>query len=133
MCLVGAFHFCVHLMLLDSESNAPFGGGRSLGGLFCSPFCVFCAVPFAYFIGGISDHHDACTIWCVTIIPCLAAEAARILGVTPATVRLMESRGELPATRTASGVRIFDRAAVERLAAERTADRDSTSRNRHIA
>ena len=52
--------------------------------------------------------------------PCLAAEAARILGVTPATVRLMESRGELPATRTESGVRIFDRADVERLAAERS-------------
>jgi excisionase family DNA binding protein len=67
------------------------------------------------------------------IVPCLAAEAARILGVTPPTVRLMESRGELSATRTASGVRIFDRADVERLAAERTAKRESTHRTRHIA
>jgi excisionase family DNA binding protein len=66
-------------------------------------------------------------------VPCLAAEAARILSVTPATVRLMESRGELRATRTASGVRIFDRADVERLAAKRTAERASTERNRHIA
>lgn len=65
-------------------------------------------------------------------VPCLAAEAARILGVTPATVRLMESRGALQATRTATGVRIFDRADVERLAAERS-ERDSTARNRHIA
>lgn len=67
------------------------------------------------------------------IAPCLAAEAARILGVTPATVRLMESRGELPATRTASGVRIFERADVERLAAQRTAEHGSTDRNTYIA
>lgn len=72
-------------------------------------------------------------MWRMKSVPCLAAEAARILGVTTSTVRLMESRGELPATRTGDGVRIFDRADVERLAAERAAERDSTGRNRRIA
>jgi DNA-binding transcriptional MerR regulator len=66
-------------------------------------------------------------------LPCLAAEAARILGVTPATVRLMESRGDLPAKRTESGVRIFDRADVLRLAAERDAARDAAGKVRRIA
>ncbi len=54
---------------------------------------------------------------------CLAAEAAKILDVTPATVRLREARGELPAERTESGVRIFKRVDVERLAAQREAAR----------
>jgi hypothetical protein len=71
--------------------------------------------PSVRYRGGICVHPDACTIWCVKKLPCLAADAARILGVTHATVRLMESRGELRATRTESGVRIFDRADVERL------------------
>lgn len=56
----------------------------------------------------------------------LTADAARILNVTPATVRTMETRGELPAERTERGVRLFDRATVERLARER-ADRRSPS------
>jgi len=75
--------------------------------------------------------HASCG--CMTTVPCLAAEAARILGVTPATVRLMESRGELQATRTPSGVRIFDRADVEQLAAERAAEADSTGRDHRTA
>ena len=54
---------------------------------------------------------------------CLAAEAAKILDVTPATVRLMEARGELPAERIERGVRIFKRVDVERLAAQREAAR----------
>ena len=49
----------------------------------------------------------------------LTSEAARILSVTSDTVRVMERRGELPATRTDTGVRIFDRAAVEALAERR--------------
>jgi predicted site-specific integrase-resolvase len=47
------------------------------------------------------------------------ADAARILGVVPATVRQMERDGRLPAQKTASGVRIFRRVDVERLASER--------------
>lgn len=46
---------------------------------------------------------------------------ARELGVAEATVRLMERRGELSATRTSSGIRLFDRAVVERVAYERGA------------
>ena len=49
------------------------------------------------------------------------ADAARILGVVPATVRHMAIRGTLPALRTASGMRLFHRHDVERLAAERAA------------
>jgi DNA-binding transcriptional MerR regulator len=49
-----------------------------------------------------------------------AADAAKILGKTPATVRLMNKRGVLPtAAVSASGVRFFDRATVEALAAAR--------------
>jgi DNA-binding transcriptional MerR regulator len=49
----------------------------------------------------------------------LSADVAKLLDVTPATVRLMERRGTLPAERTTSGVRLFDRADVERLAKDR--------------
>lgn len=41
------------------------------------------------------------------------AEAARYLNVVPNTVRGYESRGLLPADRTATGVRIFCRHEVE--------------------
>lgn len=47
------------------------------------------------------------------------ADAARILNVTPATVRALEQKGTLRAERTASGTRLFDRSEVERLARER--------------
>ena len=56
------------------------------------------------------------------------ADASRILGVTPAAVRLMHKRGELPATTTAGGMRLFRRADVERLAAKRAARRESGGR-----
>jgi len=52
-------------------------------------------------------------------IPLITSEVARELGCTPATVRLMERRGELPAIRTASGVRLFRRVDVERVRAAR--------------
>ena len=55
--------------------------------------------------------------------PVLTAEAAKILNVTPASVRAMDRRGELIAVRTLSGVRLFDRDQVERLARERSARR----------
>lgn len=49
-----------------------------------------------------------------------ASDAARILDVTPATVRLMVKRGDLKAaTTTESGMRLFRRVDVERLAAKR--------------
>jgi len=50
-------------------------------------------------------------------------DAAKILNVTPNTVRDLERRGRLPAERTASGTRLFKQADVERLAAERAAQR----------
>jgi excisionase family DNA binding protein len=48
-----------------------------------------------------------------------SADAARILGVVPATVRQLEKGGKLPAQRTPGGVRLFRRSDVERLARER--------------
>jgi DNA-binding transcriptional MerR regulator len=58
----------------------------------------------------------------------LSAEAARILGCTPTTVRALERRGVLRAVRTPSGVRLFLRGHIEALAAERAAQRDARTR-----
>ncbi len=51
------------------------------------------------------------------------AEAARYLNVVPNTVRGYESRGLLPANRTATGVRIFCRHEVEAFANRRDGKR----------
>jgi excisionase family DNA binding protein len=51
--------------------------------------------------------------------PLMTSEAARILHVSADTVRLFERSGLLPATKTNSGLRLFDRKDVERLAVER--------------
>lgn len=53
------------------------------------------------------------------------ADAARLLGVVPATVRQMERNGRLPALRTESGIRLFRRQDVERLVEERARTRAS--------
>jgi len=45
----------------------------------------------------------------------LTSEAARLLGVSAQSVRQWERTGRLPAMRTAGGVRLFSRAAVEEL------------------
>jgi excisionase family DNA binding protein len=50
------------------------------------------------------------------------ADASRVLGVTPAAIRLMVQRGELPvAAMTEGGIHLFERSAVETLARERAA------------
>lgn len=59
------------------------------------------------------DHHYKLT----------TSAAARAIGVAEATVRLMEQRGQLPATRTTSGVRLFARDDVDRVVRERAARR----------
>ena len=49
-----------------------------------------------------------------------AGDAAKVLGVTPATVRLMNRRGTLrTAASSASGIRFFAREDVDALRAER--------------
>jgi excisionase family DNA binding protein len=53
--------------------------------------------------------------------PISTTEAAHILLVSAETVRQWADTGRLPATRTGSGMRLFDRADVERLARERRA------------
>lgn len=56
------------------------------------------------------------------------ADAARILGVVPATVRLMAISGRLPPSAvTESGMRLFSRGDVERLAREREDARQRTA------
>lgn len=55
------------------------------------------------------------------ISPILTTEAARILHVSAETIRHWERVGKLPATKTAGGVRLFERRDVERLARERRA------------
>jgi DNA-binding transcriptional MerR regulator len=50
-----------------------------------------------------------------------SADAARILGVTPATVRLMQKRGTLVAAEiTTGGIRLYRRSEVDRVDAQRT-------------
>jgi DNA-binding transcriptional MerR regulator len=49
----------------------------------------------------------------------LSSEAARICGVSLATVHHWERTGRLSALKTARGVRLFDRAEVVRFAQER--------------
>jgi len=51
------------------------------------------------------------------------AEAAKLLDVTPAAVRAMETRGEIKALRTLTGVRLFKRSKVEAVARERARKR----------
>ncbi|MGB3306367.1 MAG: helix-turn-helix domain-containing protein [Thermomicrobiales bacterium] len=48
-----------------------------------------------------------------------AADAARLLGVVPATVRQMHRDGRLPAIRTEGGIRLFAREDVLQFLAER--------------
>jgi excisionase family DNA binding protein len=55
------------------------------------------------------------------------ADAAKLLGVTPAAVVLLEKRGKLPAFRTAGGMRLFRRADVERAAQERQPARQAAA------
>ena len=53
-----------------------------------------------------------------------SADAASLLGVTPAAVRLMVQRQELPvAAETLGGIRLFERGDVEALARKRAEDR----------
>jgi len=47
------------------------------------------------------------------------SEAARLLGLSPDSVRAMSDGGRLPTLRTVSGRRLFRRADVEHLVAER--------------
>jgi Helix-turn-helix domain len=56
-----------------------------------------------------------------------SADASRILGLTPATVRQLARRGTLPvASVTPRGVRLFTREAIEKLAREREDQRQAT-------
>jgi len=49
------------------------------------------------------------------------ADAAKLLGVVPDTVRLWNRSGRLPAMKTQGGIRLFRRDDVKRVAAERAA------------
>ena len=59
------------------------------------------------------------------------ADAARVLGVTPATIRLMARRGDLPvAAMTEGGIHLFRRTAVEALARRRAKRQQARERHR---
>lgn len=61
-----------------------------------------------------------------------AADAARILGVVPATVRVMALTGRLrPVAVTEGGIRLFQRADVEQLRARREAQRAETTKGEY--
>jgi DNA-binding transcriptional MerR regulator len=47
------------------------------------------------------------------------ADAARIIGVTPAMVRVYANAGQLPFQRTPGGMRLFSRLDVEKFSRER--------------
>ena len=49
----------------------------------------------------------------------IPSDVAKLVGVTPATVRTWANTGRLPVVRTVSGMRLFDRRDVERLASRR--------------
>jgi excisionase family DNA binding protein len=52
----------------------------------------------------------------------LLSDTARVLGVAESTVRRLEQRGELVATRSPGGTRIFSGDDVRKLAAQRKQD-----------
>jgi excisionase family DNA binding protein len=56
-----------------------------------------------------------------TLDPVLTSEAARILEVSPETIRNWERAGILLASKTGSGVRVFDRGDVDALKQQRAA------------
>jgi DNA-binding transcriptional MerR regulator len=58
----------------------------------------------------------------------MASEAARLLGMSPENVRLLERKGRLRAKKTPSGIRLFMRRDVERLARERQAKQQARAR-----
>jgi excisionase family DNA binding protein len=51
----------------------------------------------------------------------LTSSVAKILGVTPDTVRVWERLGRLPAIKTSNGTRLFDRRTVDQFARKRQA------------
>jgi excisionase family DNA binding protein len=51
----------------------------------------------------------------------LVSEAARLIGCSAGYVRFLTDTGRLPAERGLMGIRLLDRAAVERFAAQREA------------
>jgi excisionase family DNA binding protein len=55
------------------------------------------------------------------------SDAARVLGLSPDSVRVLSDTGRLPAMRTISGRRLFRRGDVDRLAAERAQQSASAS------
>lgn len=65
-------------------------------------------------------YHTRCMVLEISDVLTVTG-AARILGVTPETVRAYDRRGILPALRTDTGIRLFLRSEVERVAAERAA------------
>jgi excisionase family DNA binding protein len=60
--------------------------------------------------------------------PLTTGIAARVLKCSETHIRDLERRGILPAVKTSNGIRLFNRADIERLAAERAQRLDRRSR-----
>jgi excisionase family DNA binding protein len=56
------------------------------------------------------------------------SKAAIALAVSEATVKAMEKRGELPAVRTSSGVRLFRKSDIEQAVVDRAARIEARSK-----
>jgi excisionase family DNA binding protein len=64
-------------------------------------------------------------ILCTMLIT--VSSAAKILDTSEGTVRRLERKGELLATRTDTGLRLFERATVQKLAHDRATRRAASS------
>jgi hypothetical protein len=63
------------------------------------------------------------------MVPCLTAEAARLLKIGEATARKWADTGRLTVQRTESGVRLFDRQQLEKLAAVRSGKTEEAAKS----
>jgi DNA-binding transcriptional MerR regulator len=71
---------------------------------------------------------NAITDGCAPLL--LTNDAARVLGLSPQTVRVLERNGQLRALRTVNGVRLFDRRDVENLARARDERRAASAKTK---
>lgn len=54
---------------------------------------------------------------------CTVAEAARLIGISPARLKVLADRGDLPVERTLSGYRLFKLGDVRRFQTQRERDK----------
>jgi excisionase family DNA binding protein len=65
------------------------------------------------------DRHSAATPHAEPLPQLLTSEAARLVGISADTLRRWSNAGRLTVRRTSSGIRLYSRSELERLAAAR--------------